>query len=219
MRWGMVIDLGRCIGCYACALACKAENGTPPGVYFRRILTHEEGRYPTVRRVPVPVSCNHCADAPCVSVCPSGASYQTDEGVVLVDETKCIGCRACMMACPYKNRSFLKQRRAYFPETGFTPMEESGGEARIDWGAKVNAVVKCTFCLHRLEAAKKTGLTPGVDRAATPACVITCPARAMVFGDLDDPQSEISRLIVTRGGFQLRPEAGTSPSVCYLPAR
>jgi len=152
-------------------------------------------------------------------VCPSGASYQTDDGVVLVDEKKCIGCRYCMMACPYKNRSFLKERRAYFPEIGLTPAEEAGGEARIDWRAKVNAVVKCTFCHHRLEAAKKTGLIPGVDRAATPACVLTCPARAIVFGDLDDPQSEISRLIVTRGGFQLRPEAGTSPSLYYLSAK
>jgi len=215
----MVIDLARCIGCYGCAVACKAENGTPRGVAFRRVLSHEEGQYPTVRRVMTPVSCNHCADAPCVPVCPTGASHQTDEGLVLVDDNKCIGCRYCMMACPYKNRSFIKQRRAYFPENGLTVLEEKGGEAAIDWEAKLNTVVKCTFCVHRLEKAEQTGLTPGGDRDATPACVVTCPSKAMVFGDLDDPQSEINRLIVTRGGFQLRPEAGTSPSIYYLPAK
>ena len=219
MRWGMVIDLSRCIGCYGCAVACKAENGTPPGVYFRRVLTHEEGQYPTVRRMMLPVSCNHCADAPCVPVCPTGASHQTAEGLVLVDDDQCIGCRYCMMACPYKNRSFLKQRRAYFPESGLTAPEAAGGEAGIDWEDKVNTVVKCTFCAHRLEQAKETGLTPGVDREVTPACVITCPAKAMTFGDLDDPNSEIRRLIVRHGGFALRPEAGTTPSIYYLPAK
>jgi Fe-S-cluster-containing dehydrogenase component len=219
MRWGMVIDLARCIGCYGCAVACKAENGTPRGVAFRRVLSHEEGQYPNARRVMTPVSCNHCADAPCVPVCPTGASHQTEEGLVLVDDEKCIGCRYCMMACPYKNRSFIKQRRTYFPENGLTPLEQAGGEAAIDWDAKLNTVVKCTFCVHRLDTAKQTGLIPGVDRDATPACVVTCPSKAMVFGDLDDPQSEINRLMVTRGGFQLRPEAGTSPSIYYLPAK
>jgi len=215
----MVIDLARCTGCYGCVAACKAENGTPPGVYFRRVLSREEGRYPSVRRVMVPVSCNHCANAPCVPVCPTGASHQTDEGLVLVDESKCIGCRYCMMACPYQNRSFLKQRRAYFPEAGLTPPEEAGGEAGIDWSEKVATVVKCTFCVHRLERAKATGLAPGVDRDATPACVVTCPAKAMTFGDLDDPESEVRRLIATRGGAQLQPEAGTMPSIYYLPEK
>jgi len=215
----MVIDLARCIGCYGCVVACKAENGTPPGVFFRRVLSHEEGEYPTVRRTMIPVSCNHCADAPCVPVCPTGASYQTDEGLVLVDENKCIGCRYCMMACPYQNRSFLKGRRSYFPESGRVAPEEAGGEAGIDWDARVDTVVKCTFCVHRLRKARQSGLTPGVDREVTPACVITCPAKAMTFGDLDDPNSEIRRLIATRGGFQLRPEAGTNASIYYLPAR
>lgn len=218
MRWGMVIDLGRCIGCYSCAVACKAENGTPAGIHFRRVLWHEEGQYPTVRRVPIPVSCNHCADAPCVAVCPSGASHQSEEGVVLVDERQCIGCRYCMMACPYNNRSFLKHLRPYFPEQGFTPAEALGGEAQADWDKKVDTVVKCTFCSHRLQKARGNGLRPGVDREVTPACVITCPAKAMTFGDLDDPNAEISRLIITRRGFQLRPEMGTDPSIYYLPA-
>ncbi len=217
MRWGMVIDLRRCVGCYACAVACKQENGTPPGIFFRRVLWHEEGKYPMARRVPIPVSCNHCAEAPCVSVCPSGASYKTEDGIVLVDENKCIGCRYCMMACPYTNRSFLKQRRAYFPDEGFVPVEEMGGNAGNDWNAKVNTVVKCTFCEHRLRQARGNGLTPGVDRDVTPACVITCPTVAITFGDLDDPRSEVSRLIVTRRGFQLRPEMGTDPSIYYLP--
>jgi phenylacetyl-CoA:acceptor oxidoreductase subunit 1 len=122
-----------------------------------------------------------------------------------------------MMACPYKARYFLKERKAYFPEHGFTPWEEIGGNARIDWNHKVNTVVKCTFCEHRLAKAAQNGLRPGVDRDVTPACVITCVAKAMNFGDLDDPNSEVSRLIVTKSGFQLRPEAGTDPSIYYLP--
>ena len=124
MRWGMVIDLARCIGCYGCAVACKAENGTPPGIFFRRVLWHEEGRYPTARRVPMPASCNHCADAPCVSVCPSGASHQTAEGVVLVDDSQCIGCRYCMMACPF-------------------------GVPTYEWHSAAPRVRKCQMCVHR----------------------------------------------------------------------
>ncbi len=217
MRYGMLIDLKRCIGCYACAIACKAENGTPPAIHWRRVLWHEEGRYPNARRVPTPVACNHCANPPCVTVCPTGASHTEEGGLVLIDEHKCIGCRYCMMACPYKNRYFLKERRAYFPDHGFTPFEEMGGEARIDWNSKINTVVKCTFCEHRLRKAEAKGLKPGVDREATPACVITCIAKAMYFGDLDDPNDEMNRLIAARGGFQLRPEAGTDPSVYYLP--
>jgi len=215
----MVIDLNRCIGCYACVIACKAENATPPAIHFRKVLWHEEGEYPVARRIPVPVGCNHCANAPCVTVCPTGATYKTEDGLVLIDDSKCIGCRYCMMACPYRNRFFLKERRAYFPEFGLTPHEEVGGEAGLDWDAKVNTVVKCTFCEHRLaKANSENGLRPGVDREVTPACVITCIAKAMYFGDLDDPTSEVSRLIAIKGGFQLRPEVGTDPSVYYLPA-
>lgn len=221
MRWGMVIDLQRCIGCYSCAMACKAENATPPAIYFRRVLTREEGTYPTARRIPVPVGCNHCENPPCVDVCPSGASHKVAEnGTVQIDESVCIGCQYCIMACPYKARTALKQLDAYLPaNVGFTTPQEIGGEAKIDWNAKLNTPVKCTFCEHRLEKAKTTGKIPGVDREATPACVVTCPAKAMFFGDLDNPNSEIRRLIAERNGFTLIPGEGTNPSLYYLPAR
>ena len=204
MRYGMLIDLKRCIGCYACAIACKAENGTPPAIHWRRVLWHEEGKYPNARRVPVPVACNHCANPPCVTVCPTGASHTEEGGLVLIEEHKCIGCRYCMMACPYKNRYFLKERRAYFPEHGFTPYEEMGGEARIDWNSKINTVVKCTFCAHRLA----DGLEP--------ACVVSCPAQARIFGDLNDPDSRASQLALSRRAFRMLDFLGTEPGVIYL---
>lgn len=218
MRWGMVIDLSKCIGCYSCVLACRAENGTPSSIFFKRILWHEEGKYPDGKRFHIPCNCNHCKEAACVEVCPTGATFKNDDGLVVIDETKCVGCRYCMMACPYKNRYFLGERVPYFPENGLTPHEIMGGEARIDWENKLNTVIKCNFCEHRLKKAEGNHLKPGVDREVTPACVATCPAEAMYFGDLDDPTSEVSRLIIKRSGFSLMPEANTEPSVYYLPA-
>lgn len=200
MRLGMVIDLRRCIGCYGCQLSCKAENGTPPGVFFARVLKHEEGQYPTVRQLFLPVLCNHCAEAPCVDACPTGASFKWDDGAVDIDHDKCVGCRSCMMACPYGNRYFNDGPQQYY-EAGSTPYEQARTARH-----QSNVVMKCNFCRDRLNAGKK------------PACVENCPTVARYFGDLDDPTSEVSRLIKERAGFTLHPEAGTRPSVFYLPA-
>jgi Fe-S-cluster-containing dehydrogenase component len=199
MRWGMVIDLKRCIGCYGCQLACKAENGTPPGVFYARVLKQEEGQYPMVRQLALPVLCNHCEDPPCVEACPTGASFKWDDGIVDIDHDLCVGCRACMMACPYTNRYYNDQPPHYFPQ-GMTPYEE----ARTD-RHQHNVVMKCNFCRDRVRAGQ------------APACVANCPTVARTFGDLDDPMSEVSRLIKERGGFTLHPEIGTRPSVFYLP--
>jgi Fe-S-cluster-containing dehydrogenase component len=199
MRWGMVIDLKRCIGCYGCQLSCKAENGTPPGVYYARVLKQEEGQYPTVRQLALPVLCNHCEDPPCVEACPTGASFKWEDGIVDIDHDLCVGCRACMMACPYTNRYYNDQLAHYFPQ-GMTPYEQ----ARTD-RHQHNVVMKCDFCRDRVRAGQ------------APACVANCPTVARVFGDLDDPMSEVSRLIKERGGFTLHPEIGTRPSVFYLP--
>jgi len=106
-RWGMVIDLRRCIGCNACTVACKAEHGTPPGIFFTRVLAKEVGTYPAVKRLYIPVLCNHCQSAPCEEVCPTEATHRWNGGVVLVDSNKCMGCRACYEACPYQNRFYL----------------------------------------------------------------------------------------------------------------
>lgn len=203
-RWGMVIDLARCVGCNACTVACKIENGTPADHYWARVYTEETGTFPDVKTTYVPALCNHCADAPCVTVCPTGASHQRDDGIVLVDQDKCIGCRACMMACPYSNRFYLKKGEL---QTGYQ------GDARTvfedtkwQWFTE-GTVTKCTFCAHR------------VDDGLEPACVVTCPTEARIFGDLDDPESRPSTLIRDRNGLQPLAELGTNPSVYYVEGR
>ncbi|MBI4317772.1 MAG: 4Fe-4S dicluster domain-containing protein [Chloroflexi bacterium] len=195
----MVIDLKRCIGCHACTVACKLENATPPGVFYARVLETETGKYPLAKRVFVPVLCNHCQDPPCLRACPSGATTQRADGIVMVDQDKCIGCKACMEACPYEARFFLDKIRGYYGDT-LTPFEEVGYRKH-----QKGTVAKCNFCAERLE------------KGLEPACVQTCPAVARVFGDLDDANGEASRLIRERNCIQLRPEQGTRPSVHYVP--
>lgn len=141
MHWGMVIDLRRCTGCYACVLACKAEHSTPSGIHFRQVHFQEVGEYPHARRVHVPVQCNHCREPPCVPVCPTGATYKRADGLVLVDQDMCIGCAYCMEACPYEHRHFVETNLAHFA-SGLTPSEKAGGEAGHDWKGKLGAVVE-----------------------------------------------------------------------------
>jgi len=196
----MVIDLKRCVGCYGCQLSCKAEHGTPPGVLFARVVKREIGTFPNTQLVHLPMLCFHCASAPCVEVCPTGASHYREGGVVDVTTDDCVGCRACMQACPYGARYFNETQTGYFPGQGLTPYEQRKYAAQ-----NVGIVMKCNFCLDRVQA----GLEP--------ACVANCAARARTFGDLDDPLSEVSQLVRLRGGEQLQPELGTHPSVYYLP--
>ena len=199
MRYGMVIDLKRCIGCYGCQLSCKAENGTPPGVFFARVLKQEEGTYPTVNMLFLPVLCNHCEDPPCVDACPTGASFVWEDGIVDIDPDMCVGCRSCMMACPYGNRYINDKQQHYFAQ-GQTEFER-----RRTGRHKTYVVMKCNFCRDRVKA--------GED----PACVTNCPTSARIFGDLEDSSSIVSRLIKERAGFTLHPEMGTKPCVYYLP--
>ena len=199
MKWGMVIDLKRCIGCYGCQLSCKAEHGTPPGVFFARLLKQEEGRYPTVRQLFLPVLCFHCDDPPCVDVCPTEASFKWPDGVVDIDAEKCVGCRACMMACPYTQRYYHDEPQYYFPNNGPTPYERARSE-RYEAGV----VMKCNFCRDRVRAGKQ------------PACVANCPTVARYFGDLDDPTSEVSQLVAAKKARPLLPEKGLNPSVFYI---
>lgn len=180
-RYGFVIITSRCIDCKACQVACKAENGVPLGQSRNWIKDSGiKGQFPDLHQTFAPGNCMHCSNAPCVRVCPTHASYKRDDGIVSVDERKCIGCKYCLQACPY-NARFLNK------ETG--------------------AADKCSFCLHRLEQGK------------IPACVNTCLGKARVAGDLNDPDSEVSRLLATYPSRQVLVEAGTGPAIFYIDAR
>lgn len=203
-RWGMVIDLDTCVGCHSCTVACKATNGTPPDIMFARVHEREVGEFPTARREFLPVLCNHCEDAPCVPVCPTGASYKRADGIVAVNADACIGCRSCATACPYEQRHYVELgslSQGYF-NGELTKYEEIKYERWTE-----GTVIKCDFCMDRVDAGRN------------PACVDTCPPGSRVFGDLSDPESNVRKLLRDRESFTLLPEAGTRPSVHYLKPR
>ena len=200
MRYGMVISRTRCIGGDACTVACTQQNGTGPGVFWRKVVKQEHGAYPTARYIFTPLLCNQCDEPPCRDVCPVKATVKQDNGIVNVDADKCIGCRYCQAACPYGARYFVTSTsQGYFPGKGLTPFEKAAYEKH-----QVGTVEKCNFCESRLKAGQQ------------PACVQTCPAGALTFGDLDDANSEASKLIAARNAQPLRPEAGTKPRVYYF---
>lgn len=215
MRWGMVVDLTRCTRCYGCIAACRIEHFLPMGITWPRLIAWETGNGNTAMLTTYPVRCNHCQEAPCVKVCPTEATQQREDGIVWIDQDKCVGCRYCVLACPYQNRTFLPKAkdRGYFPGHGLTEFEKKGREL---YPHTVGTTVKCNFCMERIDAGLEKGLKPGVDPDATPACVQTCPTTARVFGDLDDPESEVSKLIRERRGYQHHAELGNDPSVYYL---
>jgi phenylacetyl-CoA:acceptor oxidoreductase subunit 1 len=162
-----------------------------------------------------PVRCNQCKEAPCVDVCPTGATQQRDDGIVWIDANKCIGCRYCVIACPYQNRTFLSKDKdpGYFPGYAKTSFEKKGKKL---YPHQIGTTMKCNFCAEKIDYGLAHGLKPGIDRDASPACVNTCQARALTFGDLDDPESNVSKLIVEKKAFQLQKELGTDPSVYYI---
>ena len=214
MRWGMAIEQKRCIGCNSCVLACKAEHFLPPDIFWCRVLIAETGKYPTVNKLIYSIRCNHCQEPKCVEVCPTGATQQREDGIVWVDENVCVGCRYCMVACPYQARAFYEDGdKEYFPDQGLTEHEKIG---KLLYPHQVGVVEKCNFCLERIDEGLAKGLKPGIDREATPACVISCPTKALHFGDLDDPYSEIARLIKEKKGKAFHSEYGTEPSIYYI---
>ena len=214
MRWGLVINLTRCVGCYACVIGCKQENFLPPGIFFNRVLISEDGgHYPVVAKKMYPTQCNHCADPPCVEVCPTGASHQREDGIVLVDYDKCVGCRSCRIACPYQARTYLSEINEYFPGQGLTEFEQAAKKLKP---YQTGVAMKCTFCIDRIDSGIEKDLKPGIDRDATPACVIACPTKTRIFGDLDDPDSEVSQIIREKRATPFHEEHGTGPAIYYI---
>jgi phenylacetyl-CoA:acceptor oxidoreductase subunit 1 len=204
----MLVDLERCVGCQTCTIACQQAHGLPPGTQWRFVADCEVGAYPDVRRVFLPMQCMHCADPPCVPVCPTGASRRRGDGIVWVDQDACVGCGYCAMACPYRARHLVPAAAGYFAAP--TPAERATAVAD-----RVGVMTKCTFCRERIDAGLAAGLTPGVDPDATPVCAVSCITGAIVFGDLDDPASRLGRLVSAGDVVPLSPECGTAPSVFY----
>ena len=174
-RWGMVIDLNRCVGCQTCTAACKHQNDTTPGVQWRRVLDVEHGRFPDVQRLFLVTGCQHCANPPCVPVCPTGATRQRDDGLVTVDYNRCIGCGSCAVACPYQARTIAH-------ETPWYSGTETVQERHVAHAERIGVAQKCTFCVAKVDDAKSRGLTPGVDLEVTPACAASCITTAIHFG-------------------------------------
>ena len=209
-RYGMVVDLNRCVGCQTCTIACKHHNDTPPGVQWRRVLDVEQGEYPDVERLFLVTGCQHCANPPCVPVCPTGATRQRADGLVTMDYDTCIGCGYCAVACPYQARTIAHEREWYFG----APNRQ---EAHTFHEERIGVASKCTFCVDKIdEAAKSPGVVPGVDLESTPACAASCIAQALHFGDFADPDSNVSRLAEENAHFQMHAELGTDPQIRYL---
>ena len=208
-QWAMVIDQSKCTGCNYCTLACQAHNDVNPDIQWNRVT--ETGTVGDVK-VFLPRPCMHCAKAPCVEVCPVKASYYRDDGIVMMDYDRCIGCRYCQVACPYEARSFNWETF-----TGDNPAVPEWGTPEVDRRPR-GVPEKCSFCYQRIDRGLSLGLKPGVDADATPACVVICPVGARIFGDLNDPESNVSQLLRENPSYRLRENLGTAPRVYYLPA-
>ncbi|WP_276915656.1 4Fe-4S dicluster domain-containing protein [Parvibacter caecicola] len=180
MHNAIVVDLERCIGCFGCEISCKMENNVALGEYWNKVIVEGPyGTFPDIEQYWLPTMCQQCADAPCVHVCPTGASYRDENNVVLIDKSVCIGCKYCMMACPYGVRN---------------------------WNQEQQVVEKCTLCQHLTQQGKE------------PACVHNCPGEARFYGDLDDPNSDVSKALAAADPadvHRLR-NVGNNPSTAYI---
>ena len=221
-KWGMAVDLDRCTGCEACVVACRAENNVPTAgdaqaalgraIHWIRVERYWEGEFPDVRVKFQPVLCQQCDAAPCEPVCPTYASYHTPEGLNAQVYNRCIGTRYCANACPYTVRFF----------NFFNPVWDKPLNLQLNPDVserEVGVMEKCTFCVQRIQAAEIEARAQS--RALkggefNPACVQSCPTTALVFGNLNDPSSEVSRLAGSNRATKLLGELGTLPKVTYL---
>lgn len=223
-RWGMVIDLDKCTGCQACVVACKQENNVPfseeqEGSENRReiqwltVMAVAKGEYPNVGLTFMPMMCQMCDTPPCVRICPVGATYLDREGLVGQVYPRCIGCRYCANACPYQVKYF----NWFWPEWP----KEMEASLNSDVSVRPKGVIeKCTFCVQRLQKARERAALEGREVRSegeyVPACVESCPAQAMYFGDLDDPKTQVRRLAQDARAFRIMEHLGTRPKVYYL---
>ena len=237
-RWSMVIDLDKCVACQGCSIACRFENNTPvakpdEAVAGRTVrwndvyplpvnATEETGEYPHVQTRYMTRPCMHCENPPCIKVCPVQATYIDDEGLVRQNYSRCIGCRFCTVACPYGVRYFNWQPPEWEGDLSqhLTPDRiEGDGVTEGPTPRPVGVVEKCTFCIHRLAKARARAKAENREIRAgeyVPACVQTCTGKARFFGDLDDPNSTVSRLASSTRAFRLLEDVGTHPKVIYL---
>jgi Fe-S-cluster-containing dehydrogenase component len=208
-KWGMLIDINKCIGCNYCTYACQAVNNLADDMLYNVVTTEttQSGEEYFLSR-----PCMQCEEAPCVHVCPVGATYYREDGIVAMDYDLCIGCRYCQVACPYNARVFNWKN----------PIEKS--DKSPDFGVQEvpnrprGVVEKCHFCTQRIDYGVERGLVPGVDTAATPACVVACPTGARVFGNVNDPASPISMARTEASVIlRLREDLSTEPRVYYVP--
>jgi molybdopterin-containing oxidoreductase family iron-sulfur binding subunit len=233
-RWGMVIDLEKCTGCQACTAACQMENGRAPGESWQDVLFYNEGEYPSGTLKWFPRPCMHCENPSCVHVCPVKATYKTEDGFVLVDWNRCIGCKYCVIACPYGVRFYSDEKALVEPDLRRVFPSDDAHAWNPPWRMPVQnedwkhgvgiapkgVVTKCTFCYHRVS--KAPAGTADLDpqdpktRDYTPACVVTCAPAARYFGDLDNPGSQVRRLIAEKRGVRLYEQSGNKPQVYYL---
>jgi Fe-S-cluster-containing dehydrogenase component len=221
-RWGMVIDLDKCTGCQACVVACQQENNNPFAdeenarlgrtKLWMNLIHETQGTYPRVQMRFTPMPCMQCDRPPCTPVCPVAATYKNPEGIVAQVYPRCIGVRMCISNCPYTVRFFNWVAPSW-------PEEYRKGLNPDVYVRRKGITEKCNFCIQRIRKAKMTAKKEKRkirDGEVVPACVETCPSEALYFGDLNDPDSRVSRLSRSRRVFRLLEDLGTEPKVYYL---
>ena len=212
-RWGMVIDLRKCVGCGTCREVCDRINENYGGSNWRKLIEITEENVSGnlgKGRFFLTMSCMHCDDPPCQDTCPTGATHNRSDGIIEIKENLCIGCAACIVACPYRARSICTEDVIYRKD----PSNQR--ENRRSDGGRIGICTKCNFCSQIVDAGLQKGLKPGEDPEATPLCVRFCIAEALSFGDLDDKESRVSKLIQESKTTRLLEEMNTNPKIYYI---